>query len=153
MKLKKVLDDRRINTVYAVCRTKALREAARKMIAFNCSALMVTDCEDTPVKYVGIISHSDLVRAMSMESIDLGTVPVSDFMTRQMIVASEEDDVEYVMNVMVRHTIGHLPVIVGKQIGGIISKNDILQVLNVDREITIQWMNDFSGVSAKNSVY
>lgn len=153
MKLKKVLEDRKINVVHAVCRTTPLRDAARKMIAFNCSALMVTDCVEPPAKYVGIISHSDLVRAMSIESIDLGTTPVSDFMTRQMIVASEEDDVEYVMNVMVRHSIGHLPVIVGKQIGGIISKNDILQVLNVDREITIQWLNDFSGVSAMNSVY
>ncbi len=153
MKLKKVLEDRRINTVYAVCRTKALREAAKKMIAFNCSALMVTDCEESPDQYVGIITHSDLVRAMSIESIDLGAVPVSDFMTRQMIVACEDDDVEYVMNVMVRHSVGHLPVVVGKQIGGIICKNDILQVLNVEREIEIQWLNDFSGVSAKNSVY
>lgn len=153
MKLKMVLENCKISTVYAVCRSKALREAARKMMAFKCSALLVTDCEENPPKYVGIITHSDLVRAMSIESIDLGTVPVSDFMTRQMIVACEDDDVEYVMNVMVRYSIGHLPVVVGKQVGGIISKNDILQILNVEREIEIQWLNDFSGIPAKNTVY
>ena len=57
-----------------------------------------------------------------------------------MIVASCEDDVEYVMNVMVRHNISHLPVIEGKAISGVISKADILESLNVEQDIELHWL-------------
>lgn len=70
-----------------------------------------------------------------------------------MIVANVCDDVEYVMNVMVRHNISHLPIIDGKNIAGVISRNDILSELNVERDIELQWLGDYSGASPKTTVY
>lgn len=149
MKLKKVLADREVKGVLTIEKTESLRNAAKKMTLQGASALMVRDGE----KFVGILTKEDLVRSMSMDNVDPVSVPVSQFMTSRMIVASEEDDVEYVMNVMLRHKIGHLPVIVGKTIGGIITKDDILQVLNVEREIRLQWMSDYTGICIGNTVY
>ena len=57
------------------------------------------------------------------------------------------------MNVMVRHNISHLPVIEGKAISGVISKADILESLNVEQDIELHWLSDYSGVSSKNEVY
>lgn len=114
---------------------------------------MVVEKNTEPLKFTGIVTKSDIVRSVSANTSKPDEDKVDDFMTRQMIVASCEDDVEYVMNVMVRHNISHLPVIEGKAISGVISKADILESLNVEQNIELHWLSDYSGVSSKNEVY
>ena len=119
----------------------------------NTGYLMVVEKNISPLKFIGIITKSDIIRSISANTANPDVDKVDDFMTRQMIVAACEDDVEYVMNVMVRHDISFLPVIEGKTIGGVISRADILESLNVERDIELHWLSDYSGVSCKNQVY
>ena len=109
--------------------------------------------EKNPPEFLGILTKVDIIKSLCMEHSDPDKDTVDDFMTRRMIVANVCDDVEYVMNVMVRHNISHLPIIDGKNIAGVISRNDILSELNVERDIELQWLGDYSGASPKTTVY
>ena len=153
MKLKKTLAEKLDKNLYVIESGASIREAARKLVGMNTGCLMVVEKNSDPFKFIGIITKSDVVRAVSANSSNPDTDTVDDFMTRQMIVAAGEDDVEYVMNVMVRHNISFLPVIEGKTIGGVISRADILESLNVERDIELHWLSDYSGVSSKTEVY
>ncbi len=153
MKLKKVLAEKQDKKLYVIESGSTVRDAAKKLVGMNTGCLMVVEKNTEPLKFTGIVTKSDIVRSVSANTSKPDEDKVDDFMTRQMIVASCEDDVEYVMNVMVRHNISHLPVIEGKAISGVISKADILESLNVEQNIELHWLSDYSGVSSKNEVY
>lgn len=154
MKIKKTLADKIDRKLCMIESGATIRDAAKKMTGMNTGSLMVVEKDNAEeLKFAGIITRSDIVRAVSMEGSNPDTDKVDDFMTRRMIVAAEDDDVEYIMNVMVRHNISYLPVIEGKTIGGVISRADILESLNVERDIELHWLSDYTGVSRKNEVY
>jgi len=148
MKLSKVLADKRNADFTTTTTDTTLRDAAKEMIAHKTTVMLVTD-KNTPesLLYAGLISFTDLVMALGKD-VDMDTAKVENYMTRRMIVANINDDVEYVMNVMLRHDIAHLPIINGKKVCTIISQSDILNSLNVEKEIQIQWLNDYVGVPA-----
>ena len=127
--------------------------AAKKMIGAGTDYLMVRAKDTEPPEFIGILTKVDIVKSLCAEDSDPDTDTVDKFMSRHMVVANVGDDVEYVMNVMVRHKISHLPVIEGKSIAGVISRNDILAELNVKRDIELQWLSDYSGAIPKATVY
>ncbi len=154
MKLQKVLSEKKeTQRLYTIESGSTLRAAAKKMIGISADYLMVRARDRNPPEFIGILTKVDIVKSLCMENSNPDTDSVDDFMTRRMIVANVCDDVEYVMNVMVRHNISHLPVIEGKCIAGVISRNDILSELNVERDIELQWLGDYSGASPKTTVY
>ena len=154
MKLQKVLSEKKeTQRLYTIESGATLRTAAKKMISLKTDYLMVKAKDRTPTEFIGILTKVDIVRSLCMEESNPDTNTVDDFMTHRMIVANVNDDVEYLMNVMVRHNISHLPVIEGKNIAGVISRNDILAQLNVERDIELQWLADCSGASPKLTVY
>ena len=129
------------------------RAAAKKMIGAGTDYLMVRAKDSEPPEFIGILTKVDIVKSLCAENSNPDTDTVDQFMSRRMVVANVGDDVEYVMNVMVRHKISHLPVIEGKSIAGVISRNDILAALNVKQDIELQWLSDYSGAIPKATVY
>ena len=143
MKLQKVLAEKKeTQRLYTIESGASLRTAAKKMIGVGTDYLMVRAKEKNPPEFLGILTKVDIIKSLCMEHSDPDKDTVDDFMTRRMIVANVCDDVEYVMNVMVRHNISHLPIIDGKNIAGVISRNDILSELNVERDIELQWLGN-----------
>ena len=112
MKLQKVLSEKKeTQRLYTIESGASLRTAAKKMISLKTDYLMVKAKDRTPAEFIGILTKVDIIRSLCMEKSNPDTDTVDDFMTRRMIVANVNDDVEYLMNVMVRHNISHLPVI------------------------------------------
>ena len=112
MKLQKVLSEKKeTQRLYTIESGATLRTAAKKMISLKTDYLMVKAKDHTPAEFIGILTKVDIVRSLCMEESNPDTNTVDDFMTHRMIVANVNDDVEYLMNVMVRHNISHLPVI------------------------------------------
>ena len=153
MKLKKVLEEKCDKKLYVIDSGSSIRDAAKKLIGMNTSYLLVIEKNVTPMKFMGILTKTDVTKSLCLNEKTIDTNIVDDFMTRSMIVASGEDDVEYVMNVMLRHHISFLPIIEGKAISGVITKADILESLNVERDIELRWLSDYTGVSNQCQVY
>jgi CBS domain-containing protein len=58
---------------------------------------------------------------------NIGDIPVKKVMTRRVVTATEEMDIEAAASVMLREGIARLPVVRGKELVGIITRADIVQ--------------------------
>jgi CBS domain-containing protein len=75
----------------------------------------------------GIISERDLAHGLAIHGERLPRLPVSELMTKAVIVCAPEDSIAEIMNVMTLQRIRHLPVKQGDQLVGIISIGDVLK--------------------------
>ncbi|MFA4877125.1 MAG: CBS domain-containing protein [Methanoregula sp.] len=60
---------------------------------------------------------------------NIGDMPVTKVMTRRVVTATEEMDVEAAASIMLREGISRLPVLEGKKITGIITRADIINAI------------------------
>ena len=104
---------------------QSLKEAIDLLVEFNIGALVVMN-ETEAEKLVGIISERDLIRAVARGE-DIQTRRVSEVMTRKVIVASPQDDLESVMQTMTFKRFRHLPVLDKGKLVGIVSIGDIVK--------------------------
>ncbi len=152
MKLKKILSEkRRSNHVYSIRANASIKEAAEKMTEHNVGCLLVTD-PGNPEKFIGIIAQTDIIRKCATDE-NFREVEVHTVMTREMIVATGEDEVEYIVKVMNRHKIHHIPVIEKGRICGIISITDIVGSMHEEDEIKIRYLSDYMGGTYGSNVY
>ncbi len=122
----RTLDESRVGDVMtrnpiAVTPRTSVLEAARLMRELGVSALPVVDEE----RLVGIITERDLVWKVIAEERPT-SIPVSDIMTRNLVVIREAEALSQALYLMSRFNIRHLPVVdeQGRLIG-ILSLRDI----------------------------
>jgi CBS domain-containing protein len=112
--------------LYHVESTQKVREAARAMTERNIGAIAVLDDHG---HLVGVFSERDLMTRVVVPGLDADSTPVSQVMTRDIVVADPGEDVNAALKKM--HSLGcrHLPVVEeGKNLVGMISLRDLLQV-------------------------
>ena len=122
-----------------------LKTAMQTMCANDISALLVVDAATRSL--VGILTHQDIIRcycAGGNQPPGFDAIPVCDAMTREVILAHPDDNVQNVMGIMSEKHIRHLPVIDPK--GGImdiVSVQDILTALYEEDELEIRYLGDY----------
>ena len=102
---------------------QAISEAVASLAKHNIGALVVVDA-DGDLK--GIISERDIVRTAAARK-NIFELPVSEVMTKRVIVGVPEDDVISVAHTMTEKRFRHLPIVDGDKLVGIISSGDILK--------------------------
>jgi CBS domain-containing protein len=75
----------------------------------------------------GIISERDIAYALAVHGERLLDLPVSELMTKSVVICAPEDSIEKIMNIMTSRRIRHLPVKQGNRLIGIISIGDVLK--------------------------
>jgi CBS domain-containing protein len=111
--------------------TGSIHDAVRKLNGRRIGALVVTD-EAGSIH--GIVSERDVLRSAA-ETWDeegerlapLRDRPVAEIMTRAVICAVPDDDLDYAMGIMTQNRIRHLPVIEEGRLAGIISIGDVVR--------------------------
>ena len=76
---------------------------------------------------MGTPSTRDLAYGLATYGGRLPTIPISELMTKAVVVCSPEDSIIDVMRLMTRRRIRHVPVKDGDQLVGIISIGDVLK--------------------------
>jgi len=97
--------------------------AIKKLADNNKGALPV--CNDKN-ELVGIITERDIVRKCFVGGVDFKNKKITDIMTKQVAIATLDDDLEYAVNTMKKKGIRHLPITEDKRVVGIISMRDIM---------------------------
>ena len=92
----------------------------------------------------GIVSERDLAYGLATHASRLPTIPISDLMTKAVIVCSPEDSVTDVMKLMTQRRIRHLPVKDGDQLVGIISIGDILKHRLEELQVEADVLRDYA---------
>ena len=74
----------------------------------------------------GIITERDLMREV-YEECELDNKKVGEVMTRKIVTAAPEDDIEHIMNEMTEGRFRHMPVVKDNKLVGIVSIGDVVK--------------------------
>ncbi len=113
-----------------------VRDALQKLVDNNIGALPVCDAAG---QLVGIISERDILKECLNQSDSIDTTKIQEVMSRQVAVATPDDDLDYATSVMKQKNIRHLPVVVNSKIDGMISMRDIVNSRLQDVEAEIRY--------------
>lgn len=133
--------------VVTVTEDTPLKRVAALLLEHDISAVPVVDAQGG---IVGIVSEADLI---SVEA-EPGTehrlhrgprvqdqVPTTagDAMTRDVVAVNQETDESHIARIMLDRRLKHVPVVLGKDVVGIVSRRDLLKALaRSDLEIRIE---------------
>ncbi len=120
------------NIVYSTDQESSVAEAIEQMVEHEVGALIVTQ-ENRPV---GLLSERDIIKCWI--SIGYGAnepkghrlfkdIKVREVMSGNLIVVEPSDDLCYVMNIMIKNRIRHLPVVENHQLVGVLSMRDVVR--------------------------
>ena len=122
MKIESILATKSSN-VFTVGPDQSLKEAVDLLAEHNIGALIVVD---EPGRPIGIISERDIIREAARIEAVLGQT-VSRVMTKDLITASPEDDLETVLQTMTAKRFRHLPIMDLERLIGVISIGDVVK--------------------------
>lgn len=132
MRIKHILEEKApgVETIDA---GRTIHDAINKLNEHCIGALVVTGEDE---KVVGIITERDILRKCGDLCSHLSGQPtpgktgcsalVEDSMTKDLIIGVPDDDPNYVMGVMTKNRIRHLPILDDGQLTGIISIGDLV---------------------------
>ena len=139
MKVKNLLEAKGRDVV-SIDSNSSVDDAIKVMNSRKISAIIVTENGAT----VGIFTERDVVRCyLSAEGKGFKETPVKTAMTKNLIVAQMEDDLNDTMAVMVEKNIRHLPVIDGSTVIGMLSIRDIIQTQVGKLHSEIHYLKDY----------
>jgi CBS domain-containing protein len=95
----------------------------------------------------GIVSERDLAYGLATHGARLPTIPISELMTKAVVVCSPEDSVTDVMKLMTQRRIRHVPVKDGDQLVGIISIGDVLKHRLGELQLEANVLRDYAAVA------
>ncbi len=132
MRIKDILQEKGTGVV-TIDAGRTIHAAIVELNHHGIGALVVTE-EDG--KVVGIVTERDILKSCGNNCTHLLNTPprehtlcqnlVQDIMTRDLVIGVPDDDLNYVMGVMTKHHIRHLPILDQGSLAGIISLTDLI---------------------------
>lgn len=117
---------------------ESVRTVARRMSDRNIGAVAVLDGDSL----AGVFSERDVMSRVVAQGLDPDDTPVSMVMTREIVVASPEDNLDSALQKM--HSVGsrHLPVVEDGRLVGMISIRDLLEVDDEQQRARVAFLGD-----------
>ena len=139
MKVKEILKGKGAE-VATIRAEETLCQAVKKLVEKNIGSLLVVDEKGA---IAGIITERDMLRQCDKRFQSLGEAKVKEVMTKKLIVASPEDDIDYVENIMTENRIRHLPIVSGEKLEGIISIGDLVNVQRAQCKVENRYLKAY----------
>jgi CBS domain-containing protein len=111
----------------AISSKGTIADAIYTMRAKRIRSLIIDRDDDTDA--YGIITYSDIVNKVFAKKLDPAKVPISDIVTKPLIVINPNLRVEFVAQLFAKTGISHAPVFAEHKIVGVISKSDLVENL------------------------
>lgn len=102
----------------------SVTETAAVMVKEGIGSVIITE-EDKPI---GIICERDLLEKVISTDLKPSEVTAEDIMEKPLITIDPSADMLDAMRLMVKNKIGHLPVVDGEKLAGIVTVQDVLEV-------------------------
>ena len=100
---------------------------------------------DSNGKVKGIISERDILREVHANTGNLESRTVADAMTKDILIGLDEDDLDYIMNIMSKNNIRHMPIMSGQELTGILSIRDVVKGIMHQVEAENRYLKDYIG--------
>jgi CBS domain-containing protein len=122
---------------YAITPHVTVTEAARYMVEKNIGALPVVQEN----KLVGIFTERDALVRVIAKGMSPSKTRISDVMTKAVIVAKVDEDVESCLRKMKESHCRHLPILSGEQLIGMVSVRDLVSTVGDEKEADADYLN------------
>ena len=122
MKVKEILQTK-TKDILTTTRTESVVTAMEQLLSNKISCLPVVDGK----RLIGIISDKDIFRAVYENRKTFEEFKVEDLMTTDLIVGVEDDDIEYISNLITNNKIRHIPIVENDSLIGLISIGDVVK--------------------------
>jgi CBS domain-containing protein len=124
MNVQDILARKKSNAVRTIAPDRTVEEAVTQLVEHNIGSLIVMDGG----RPAGIVTERDILKCCANGMGESARTRVANVMTRDLIVGEVGDSVDYVMGIMTRNRIRHLPIIDEVQsILGMVSIGDVVE--------------------------
>ena len=145
MRVKEILS-KKGPEVFTIGESKTLESALQVLVSNNIGVLLVLNDSG---KFVGIISERDILRQVNSSPDNFLQVKVSELMTKKILYADFDDDLNYIESVMTMNKVRHLPVLREKVLVGLISIGDIVKASLSDKQVENKYLFDYIAGNVK----
>lgn len=118
---------------------ETVQQALDRMIEKRVGSLLVME----EGQVTGIVTERDVLRRGLGDVRKLRDQQVGEIMTREIVIATPDDSLQYLMGLMVRNRIRHVPVFEEGGLAGIVSIGDIIFALLEESEATNRYLHDY----------
>jgi len=139
MRIKDILGNKEITSIYAVSPEATVFDAISQMADRNVGAMLVT----REGKLVGILTERDYLREVALQGRDSRQTSVSSIMSRKVIYVDSETSVDQAMNIMTDKRIRHLPVLDDERLSGVVSIGDLVKAKTEKQETHIRTLEAY----------
>lgn len=138
MKIRDILQKKGAD-VLTITSDRTVHEAIALLCEHRIGALVVQDDDEI----VGIVSERDILRECGERCESLKQTKVAQIMTKDLIIGVLDDKLTYVMGVMTKNRVRHLPVMEGGELVGIISIGDVVNAHLKETEFENRLLKDY----------
>lgn len=139
MKIRQVLKNKSIDTIYSVSSDATVYEALQLMAEKNIGAVLVID----EGHLSGIFSERDYARKGILLGRASKDTLIKEVMTEKLITVDPDQRLEDAMVLMSSRHIRHLPVLEADKLTGIISINDVVSAIIRDQKAHINSLESY----------
>lgn len=125
--------------IWAISPEATTLQALRYMAEKDVGALLVLE----EGLLAGIISERDFVYRIAADRACNLDLPVSEYMTTEVITVRPEHTIEACMQIMTQHRIRHLPVVSDERLLGLISIGDLVKAQIDEQSSTIRSLENY----------
>jgi CBS domain-containing protein len=127
--------------LFTIDENRSVADAITQMVDHSAGSLIVTS-EEMPT---GMFTERDVLKVWKKQKGDFkfSDIPVKEGMTRDIIVVGPSDDLEYVMSLMAKNRIRHLPVVDEKQVVGMISIRDVVRAQVTNLKVENHYLKEY----------
>jgi CBS domain-containing protein len=139
MQVKDILS-RKGSKIWNVTIDQTVREALEILVTNKIGALLVYDDQE---KIVGVISERDIMRECFHHPDSFIEKPVHKVMTKKVIVGTPENKVDYIMGIMTKNRVRHVPILGNGKLQGMVSIGDVVKAVLTDSEYENQYLKEY----------
>jgi len=139
MKAKDILA-RKGSQVVTIREDNLLVEAIELFFSKRIGSLLVVDNNGN---ILGIIAPNDALRAVVHNTAAISSMKVADVMTHDVIVATPDDKIDYLLAIMTENRIRHIPIIDGGKLAGMVSTGDVVKAQVLDEKVENRYLKDY----------
>ncbi len=139
MKVKDLLEVKG-SRVVTITENTTVINAMEIFAANRVGSLLVVDKDD---KIQGIIGGRDVLMAVVNHLDDFKTITVDTIMTRNLIVATEDDEIDYIQAVMTENRVRHIPILADNELKGLISIGDVVKSQLKEKDVENKYLKDY----------
>jgi CBS domain-containing protein len=138
MKIRDLLNEKGYDVV-TVPPSFPIQDAMRLLVEHNIGSVVVA--QEKVVE--GILTERDILRLAAKNSDSMASMKVGEVMTKDVVVALLDDNLDYVMEIMTKNRIRHLPIVDQGWMQGILSIGDVVNALRKKVEVENNYMRDY----------